>query len=151
MKHLIFHIADRETWQRCTAKGEHYRPDTLGFEGFVHFAKKEQVSQVLKSYFSGQQGLLLVEAEIDSTDSKLKWEKSPLSEFSGLFPHYFGGVPLKAVKRILVIEEQISSNFVFQSNLSAYKPAQFNTAAHAPSQIDRPSILGRVFGGIFKK
>jgi len=98
----IFHITSRRAWETARERGS-YRPASLESEGFIHFSGAHQVVQVANSFYQGQQGLVLLEADTALLDAELRWEPpaglpAPVEGTSeDLFPHLYGPLDLDAV------------------------------------------------------
>jgi len=66
-------------------------------DGFIHFSTAAQVEETAARHFAGQHGLLLVSVDADTLGNALKWEPS---RGDALFPHLYGELDLKAVRRV---------------------------------------------------
>ncbi|HYJ53437.1 MAG TPA: DUF952 domain-containing protein [Allosphingosinicella sp.] len=64
-------------------------------DGFIHLSTADQVEGTLANHFAGQSGLVLVEIDLAALGDTLRWEES---RGGALFPHYFGALPLEAVR-----------------------------------------------------
>lgn len=91
---MVFHLVDRAGWALAVDRGEH-RPPSLESQGFVHLSLKEQVLGTANRFFAGRVDLLLLEIDEARLPGALKMEEG---EPGQLFPHFYGAVPVSAVK-----------------------------------------------------
>lgn len=97
---MIYHVISDKDWQNALLQG-FYEAASLATEGFMHCSKKEQVAGVLKRYYQGQAGLLLLHIDENKLISPLKYENSP--SVNEDFPHIYGRLNLDAVVTIIEI------------------------------------------------
>jgi glutathione S-transferase len=93
----IFHIATHDDWERALLSG-HYTTSTLGVSleqaGFLHAARREQVSSVLARYY-GDVTVPLVLLEIETHLLDVPWREDDVA--GETFPHVYGPLSLAAV------------------------------------------------------
>lgn len=109
---LIYHITEAAAWEAAQQAG-HYRGDTLGTEGFIHFSTEQQVARTANRFYQGRQGLVVLEVAPDRTDAPLKFEN--LEGGSELFPHLYGPLPVTAVVRAIPFPPDAHGGFSFPS------------------------------------
>ena len=95
---MIFHIADRDRWQRSLAAGE-YTASTLGLElvdqGFIHLSTAEQLSGVVERFYQGVPNLVLLHVNETKLTAELVFEQ--LDGAPEPFPHLYGPLNTDAV------------------------------------------------------
>jgi len=80
----------------------HYVDPSLSKDGFMHFCRHEQVSDVVKVFFPETSDLKLLVVDISLLHSELRYE-SPLDRLSsgifkdGMFPHLYGSLNVDAI------------------------------------------------------
>jgi uncharacterized protein (DUF952 family) len=112
---FIYHIATRAAWAQAQRK-EIYFPDSIAAEGFIHCSQSSQVLRVANTWFSHQQGLVILEIDMTMIRSILRWE--PGTDISGeLFPHLYGPLHLEAVKRVFEFEPGPDGSFSLPGGL----------------------------------
>ena len=99
---IIFHITDRESWERARSVGR-LHADSLAIEGFIHCSTVRQVVDTANRFFAGQSDLLLLCIDDSKTDAAIEYE-SPIGHvrdpgLGALFPHLYGPLNLDAVVR----------------------------------------------------
>lgn len=108
---MIYHITSRAAWSEARERGD-YRAESLETEGFIHCSTQAQVLPVAETFFSGQEGLLLLVIEPERLTSDLRWEPPaggtppPGIPEGELFPHIYGPINLEAVVRVLDLQSQ---------------------------------------------
>ncbi len=106
---MIYHITSRRAWQAGRERGA-YRAESLEREGFIHCSTISQVVPVLRKFYEGQAGLLLLKIEPTLLTSDLKWEPPsggtppPGVPAGDLFPHIYGPINLEAIQRAIDLE-----------------------------------------------
>jgi uncharacterized protein (DUF952 family) len=68
-------------------------------DGFIHLSSSDQVEGTLSKYFSNNENLVITGFGAADLGSSLKWEKSRDDQ---LFPHFYGTLPLSAVKSVML-------------------------------------------------
>jgi uncharacterized protein (DUF952 family) len=93
----IFHIATAADWERARTSGA-YTTSTVGRtleeEGFLHAARREQVTGVFQRYYrdAGQPLVLLT---IDTERLGVPWREDPVG--SETYPHIYGPLSPRSV------------------------------------------------------
>jgi uncharacterized protein (DUF952 family) len=59
---MIYRISERSDWRAALRSGEFASAD-LVLEGFIHCSEREQILPTAHRYFSGKQGLVLLEID----------------------------------------------------------------------------------------
>jgi uncharacterized protein (DUF952 family) len=96
----IFHIATASEWTAAKRSGAYTtstRGVTLEQEGFIHAARREQVSDVWKRYYADA-GEPLVLLTIDTERLTSPWQEDPVGDTT--YPHVYGPVNASAVVRV---------------------------------------------------
>ncbi len=95
---MIFHIAERDTWNPAKAAGT-YAPASLALEGFIHCSTREQVEETANLFYRGRTDLVLLRIDESCLDAPLKFEMAADSarQGSARFPHIYGALNLSAV------------------------------------------------------
>ena len=93
---IIFHITDHHTWQNAVTYGI-YNADSLESEGYIHCCMPDQLDFVIKEWFPGNTGLIILEINTDCLKSDLKFEN--LTGGKTQFPHVYGPINLDAITR----------------------------------------------------
>lgn len=96
MPRRIFHITTPEAWERQRPSGE-YRHETLETEGFIHCSNEDQVESTWQRIFGREEGLIVLEIDVDRLTSELRDEDGEPGE---TFPHVYGPVNTGAVTRV---------------------------------------------------
>jgi uncharacterized protein (DUF952 family) len=89
----IFHIAVGEDWERQKSSGE-YRHPSLESDGYIHCSEEHQVPGTLEKFFTGREGLVLLEIDTARLVSELRHEEG---EPGVLYPHVYGPLNVDAV------------------------------------------------------
>jgi len=93
----IFHVATLADWQQARASGT-YTTSTYGASladvGYLHAARRDQVSDVLARFYAAvDEPVLVLEIETDLLD--VPWREDPVDGES--FPHVYGALHPSAV------------------------------------------------------
>ena len=88
----LFHIAHRDAWQFARRAGS-YQPDSLRTEGFIHLSTRAQVAATGHRFYSGVDGLVLLQVDPARLRWELRWEEADGQSF----PHLYGPLDLDAV------------------------------------------------------
>ncbi len=94
---LLFHIAQSKDIDAAATTGS-YRCESIDSEGFIHCCKPEQLQGVIKRYYEGATGLLLMHIDSDLLRADLVYENTMGGE--ELFPHVYGEINMDAVQQI---------------------------------------------------
>jgi len=112
MTEPIYHITDRDSWERALQEEVYVAPSLLT-EGFIHCSSREQVTRVAEDLYADRGGLLLLEIDPDELDAQVRWEGA-----DERFPHVYGAIPLDAVNRVAPLERDASGRFAFPADLA---------------------------------
>ena len=96
--HYIYKICARQDWaQACVQDGFSGAGIDID-DGFIHFSAAHQIEGTAKKYFSGQDGLILLQVPVDALSSAaLLWEVSRGGE---KFPHLYGALLPQQVSQV---------------------------------------------------
>jgi uncharacterized protein (DUF952 family) len=94
----IYKICPASAWHEAERQGIYRGSRDDARDGFIHFSTAAQVNETARKHFFGQTGLFLIEVDADALGAALRWERSRNDE---LFPHLYGELDLRAVKRVL--------------------------------------------------
>ena len=106
---MIYHLTSRQAWQEAQQRGE-YRTESLEREGFIHCSTETQILPVAETYYTGQQGLLVLKIDPSLLSSELRWEPPsggsppPGVPEGELFPHVYGPINLDAIVNVYDLE-----------------------------------------------
>lgn len=113
---MIFHIANREDWERAGAP-ERYEPTGYAAEGFIHFSTKNQVADTANRIFSGRRGLVLICVKEDELTAEVRYEN--LEGGETLFPHLYGKIDSDAVVAVVDFPPGSDGRFELPAELQA--------------------------------
>lgn len=109
---MIYHICTYSDWQKALKIGQ-YTPPGFQSDGFIHCSKLNQVLSVANRFFRGQADLLLLEINPDETGVSLWYEN--LEGGKELFPHLYGVLDLRAVKKAIPFPALPDGTFILPS------------------------------------
>ena len=90
----IFHLITEGDWE-LAHNVEHWRPPSLGDEGFVHCSKdREQAVRVVQRLYPDRSDLLALEVDTDKLQYSVISEPSRSGE---IYPHIYGPLETNAV------------------------------------------------------
>ncbi|MCS6871061.1 MAG: DUF952 domain-containing protein [Anaerolineae bacterium] len=97
----IYHITTQDAWQQAQREGV-YRAQSLETQGFIHFARADQVWAVANAFYRGVLNLLLLKVDAKALGDALRYEPPDPTlprqvEAAELFPHLYSALPLSAV------------------------------------------------------
>jgi len=105
----LLHIAHREAWNSA-AKTDHYRPESLAKEGFIHCSLPEQIVPVANAMYRGQPDLVLLVIDPARVPAAIRFEDCYQSGQE--FPHIYGPLPVVAVDQVLAFEPDSDGRFI---------------------------------------
>lgn len=90
----IFHLLTEQDWE--SARGtRHWRPGSLGDEGFIHCSKdEEQAMRVVARLYPDRADMLALEVDTEKLSYSLVSEPSRSGE---IYPHIYGPLDISAV------------------------------------------------------
>ncbi|MGE5072566.1 MAG: DUF952 domain-containing protein, partial [Anaerolineae bacterium] len=100
-----------------------YSAPSLETEGFIHASTVRQALPVAAKYYSGQNGLVLLEIDPKRLTSAVKWEPPTGGPLPGVpeedaFPHIYGPINLDAVVQVLDFGSGANGEFSLPASLN---------------------------------
>ena len=106
----IYKICTAAEWREADRIGW-FRGSAVDLrDGFIHFSTAEQAAETAQKHFSGQRDLVLVAVDAAALGAELKWEPS---RGGALFPHLYGVLDVKAVRRVAPLPLDAEGRHVF--------------------------------------
>ncbi len=93
---MIYHVTTLQDWESQQVKLE-FIPADYYREGFIPCCTTSQLSGVLKRYFKGKTGLVLLHLDESKLKAELKFEASTNDEE---FPHLYGAINRDAIAKV---------------------------------------------------
>ncbi|MEH6526144.1 MAG: DUF952 domain-containing protein [Sneathiella sp.] len=94
----IYHMADKDSWNRAIAGGLYRGTENDVNDGFIHFSTKDTVVESAAKHRTGVENLLLLSVESDEMGEALVWEPARAGV---LFPHLYGALdPTKVISAV---------------------------------------------------
>jgi uncharacterized protein (DUF952 family) len=110
----IYKICTAAEWREAEQAGA-YRGSAVDHkDGFIHFSTAEQAAETAAKWFAGLPDLVLVAINAEALGEKVKWERS---RGGALFPHFYGELPLTAVRRVDPLPLDAAGRHVFPAGL----------------------------------
>jgi uncharacterized protein (DUF952 family) len=91
----IYKICALPEWRAAEREGLYRGSDIDARDGFIHFSSGAQTAETAEKHFAGQRDLMLIAIDAAALGAALKWEPS---RGGALFPHFYGAMPLSAVR-----------------------------------------------------
>ena len=111
----IFKICTAAEWRDAERAGIYRGSAVDRNDGFIHFSTAEQAAETAAKWFAGQRDLVLVAVDADALGDTLKWEPS---RGGALFPHLYGELDLKMIRRVDPLPLGASGHHVFPKSLA---------------------------------
>ena len=86
---IIYHMADKDSWNRAVKEGAYGGTENDLKDGFIHFSTKETVVESAAKHRAGVENLLLLSIEAEELGEMLVWEAARAGV---LFPHLYGAL-----------------------------------------------------------
>ena len=102
---MIYRISEQDDWLRAQRDGVFASADLIA-EGFIHCSEPHQVAQTAQKYYAGKSALVLLEIDEGLLGNTLRRENLT---GSGVFPHVYGPIPLRAIARHFDFDATICS------------------------------------------
>lgn len=100
---VILHVATRTAWDAAVAAGTAYAPEAYPAEGFIHLCTGRQLRGVLRRFFTGAGGLVLLGVDEERLGGvPLLWEAAGVDRF----PHAGGPIPPDAVVEVAPLPDR---------------------------------------------
>jgi len=115
MTDFFYHITTGSAWSAGQKSGE-YRADSLEREGIIHCSTATQVLRVANTYYTGQQGLVILMIDPTRLQAEVRWEPGTDKD-DELFPHIHGPLNGKAVVRVFDFEASPNDAFSLPEDL----------------------------------
>src|SRR5262245_22045934 len=93
---VIYKICPAAEWRMAEQAGVYRGSEVDRRDGFIHFSTAAQAPETAARHFAHQPDLVLIAVDAAALGDRLKWEPS---RGGALFPHLYGDLPLKAVRR----------------------------------------------------
>jgi uncharacterized protein (DUF952 family) len=93
----IYKICTAAEWREAERSGVYRGSAVDRKDGFIHFSAARQAEETAEKHFAGQRDLVLVAVDDAALGHRLRWEPS---RGEGLFPHFYGELSLKVVRRV---------------------------------------------------
>jgi uncharacterized protein (DUF952 family) len=106
----IYKICTAAEWREAEKNGVYRGSAVDRKDGFIHFSSSRQLQETAEKHFAGQRDLVLVTVDDGALGHRLKWEPS---RGGGLFPHLYGDLNLKAIRRVDPLPMDEDGGFVF--------------------------------------
>ena len=95
---VIYKVLTEEEWDDANLSG--YIETELDKEdGFVHLSTSKQLALTLHMYFKNSKKVVLLEINQDFLNGKLAFEELKLGNRKGKFPHLYGKLLIKNIKK----------------------------------------------------
>jgi uncharacterized protein (DUF952 family) len=106
----IYKICDRALWRAAETEGHFRGAPVDARDGFIHFSTSGQLAETAVRHFAGVTDLLLIAVDAGALDGNLKWE---VSRGGALFPHFYGPLPLSAVRWARPLGDEVDGRRFF--------------------------------------
>ena len=94
---ILYKICPASLWHEAERTGRFRGSPVDRKDGFIHFSTAAQVAETAARHFAGERDLVLVRLDAARLGAALKWEPS---RGGALFPHLYGELDLKAVRKV---------------------------------------------------
>jgi uncharacterized protein (DUF952 family) len=111
---VIFKICTAMEWREAEQAGVYRGSEADRRDGFIHLSTAEQVADTAARHFARQSDLVLITVDATALGDRLKWEPS---RGGALFPHLYGELPLKAVRRFDPLPLDAGGKHMFPKSL----------------------------------
>jgi uncharacterized protein (DUF952 family) len=101
MEAFIYTLLRAADWHAAEAAGAYHGSADDRRDGFLHFSTAAQLRASAAKHRAGIADLLMVEVPSAALGESLKWEPASGGSRPGLFPHFYGALPLAAVGRVV--------------------------------------------------
>jgi uncharacterized protein (DUF952 family) len=100
----IYKICERTLWGAAEAAGQFRGSSVDQRDGFIHFSTAAQLAETASKHFAKAADLILVAVDAAALGEELKWERSRNGD---LFPHLYAALPLRAVRWVRALPDEI--------------------------------------------
>ncbi|MCA3277891.1 MAG: DUF952 domain-containing protein [Roseomonas sp.] len=101
MEKLIYTLVRAADWRAAEQAGAYHGSADDRRDGFLHFSTAAQLRASAAKHRAGMADLLMVEVSTVALGAMLKWEPASGGSRPGLFPHFYGALPLAAVQQVV--------------------------------------------------
>ena len=105
----IYKICDKTLWHAAETGGSFSGTEDDRRDGFIHFSTADQVGETAARHFAGRSGLILAAVDAAALGPALKWEAS---RGGALFPHFYGVLPMRAVRWARPLADEVAGRRV---------------------------------------
>lgn len=105
---FIYHITTSQAWQQAKPTGN-YTPAGFAADGFIHCSLLNQVLPVANRFYSGFNGLVVLQIDIGRLPARPVFEN--LEGGTELFPHIYGELNLDAITRVVPLSVDPDGHF----------------------------------------
>jgi uncharacterized protein (DUF952 family) len=110
---FVYRLATKEEWSQVKELKQ-YSGTEKDTAGFIHLSTAKQVRRTATKLYSGRDDILVLSVDCaDLKASQLKWEGEV-----GLYPHYYGDIPMKAIKDVQALSLNHEGLHVFPEGLT---------------------------------
>jgi uncharacterized protein (DUF952 family) len=110
----IYKICTAMEWREAESAGVYRGSEADQRDGFIHLSTAGQVAQTAMRHFAKQSDLVLLAVDAAALGHRLKWEPS---RGGALFPHFYGELPVSAVRRFDPLPLDADGKHVFPKDL----------------------------------
>ena len=94
----IYKVLTDEEWKHATSLG-YVVTELDKKDGFIHLSTSKQLALTLHMYFKNSKKVVLLEINQDFLNGKLAFEELKLGNREGKFPHLYGKLLIKNIKK----------------------------------------------------
>ena len=117
MDALIYTLVRGADWQAAERAGAYTGSADDRRDGFLHFSTADQLRASAAKHRAGETDLLLVAVDTAACGDALRWEPAASGNRPGLFPHFYGPLPLAAVRSVVALRLGPDGTFDFPSGI----------------------------------
>jgi uncharacterized protein (DUF952 family) len=110
----IYKILPRAAWEQALLRGVFRGSEHDARDGFIHFSTAAQVAETAAKHFARTPELVLLWVDAAALGHALRWEPS---RGGALFPHLYGELATRAVRRVEPIGLDAEGVHVFERAL----------------------------------
>ncbi len=107
---FVYRLATGEEWAEMQKTGAAPKREIDVKDGYFHLSTRDQALETARIHFSGVDGLLALEIPLADIKAQTKFELAP--KRGEEFPHLFGELLLRHVKRAVRLE-RVGAEYIF--------------------------------------